>query len=121
MQTVSIVGIGRAGGALAVALGRSDVLVERLIYRVDPPVGDWIDPEKLVAIDSVETIDSGILLIGTADQDIRSTAETIAQMASLPAVALHLSGSLSSNELSSLKEMGVSVGSMHPLLSISEP
>ena len=121
MQTVSIVGIGRAGGALAIALGRAGVPIDHLIYRSGPQTAPWIDPQKLVAFDSIEAINSDILLIATADQDIRSTAETIAEMAGLPRVALHLSGSLSSSELSSLKEKGVAVGSMHPLVSISDP
>ncbi|MEQ1765403.1 MAG: DUF2520 domain-containing protein [Pyrinomonadaceae bacterium] len=121
MQTVSIVGIGRAGGALAIALDRAGVSIEQLIYHSGPPATTWIDAQKLATIGSVDAIDSDILLIATADQDIRPTAETIAKMAQLPAVVLHLSGSLSSNELSGLKEKNVAVGSMHPLVSISDP
>lgn len=120
MQSVTIVGIGRAGGALAIALDRVGVPVEKLIYRSDLPVVNSLDERKLAPFDSVEAIDSDILLIATADQDIRSTCQTLAQMARLPRVALHLSGSLSSNELSSLKEKNVAIGSMHPLVSISD-
>lgn len=113
--------MGRAGGALAIALDRSGVSVERLIYRSAPPVSPPLDPRKLIEIGSLDSVDSDILFIATGDQDIRETAETVSKMARLPRVALHLSGSLSSDELSSLKEFDVAVGSMHPLVSISDP
>jgi len=121
VQTVSIVGIGRAGGALAIALDRAGFQIDQLIYRADPPAESRLDSQKFVAVESVAAIDSDILLIATADQEIRTTAFILAQMARLPLVALHLSGSLSSNELWSLKKNGVAVGSMHPLVSISDP
>jgi len=112
--------MGRAGGALALALQRSGVPVEQLIYRTEPAAANGFDVQKLVSIDATEAIYSDILLIATSDQDIRSTAQSLAGSAELPAVALHLSGSLDSAELSSLKEEGVAVGSMHPLVSISD-
>lgn len=121
MQTVSIVGLGRAGGALSIALSRAGVHVDQLIYRAEATVASWLDPQKLAAIDSVDAIHSDILIVATADQDIRSTSEVLAQMADLPRVVLHLSGSLSSNELSTLKKKDVAIGSMHPLVSISDP
>ncbi len=122
MQTVSIVGLGRAGGALAIALGQAGVPIEELIYRSGAPTAArWLDPKKPVAIGSVDAIRSDVLIVATADQDIRPTSEVLGQMAELPRVALHLSGSLSSNELSSFKEKGVAIGSMHPLVSISDP
>lgn len=120
MQSVSIVGLGRAGGALAIALQRAGVPILQLIYRAEAPVEGWIDTQKLVAIESVGSIDSDIVIVATADQDIGSTADALAQIEKLPRVALHLSGSLSSDELISLKEKNVAVGSMHPLVSISD-
>ena len=120
MRSVSIVGIGRAGGALAIALDRAGVAVDQLVYRSQPPAIKGLDPRKLVSIDSLGAIDADILLIATADQDIRSVATALVGSARLPAIALHLSGSLDSTELSSLKDAGVEVGSMHPLVSISE-
>ncbi|MDI1243767.1 MAG: DUF2520 domain-containing protein [bacterium] len=121
MQTVSIVGLGRAGGALAIALDRAGVRIDYLIYRTDPPVAMSFDPQKLVRFESVNAIPSEILIIATADQDIRATAETLPKTTGLPRVVLHLSGSLSSDELSNLKESrDVAVGSMHPLIAISD-
>jgi len=120
VQSVSIVGIGRAGGALAIALDRAGVQIDQLIYRADAPVASWIAPQKLVAIGSVDSITSDILIVATADQDIRSTANALTQIATLPRIVLHLSGSLSSDELIRLEEMNIAVGSMHPLVSISD-
>ena len=120
MRSVSIVGIGRAGGALAIALDRGGVPIEQLIYRYKPPMIDGLDPRKLVPMDSLRAVSADVLIIATADQDIRSTTASIADSTRLPAVALHLSGSLDSSELSRLKSAGVNVGSMHPLVSISD-
>ena len=120
MRSVSILGIGRAGGALALALDRADVPIGKLIYRSDPPTEKGLDRQKLVLFDSIKSIESDVLLIATADQDIRSTAESLAQFSDLPSVVLHLSGSLSSDELSRLRVRNVAVGSMHPLVSISD-
>ncbi|HQU92981.1 MAG TPA: DUF2520 domain-containing protein [Pyrinomonadaceae bacterium] len=120
MRSVSILGIGRAGGALALALSRAGVPIDRLIYRADPPAADGLDRQRLVLFDSIDAIESDVLLIATADQDIRSTADSLAKFAKLPSVVLHLSGSLSSDELSILREKNAAVGSMHPLVSISD-
>ncbi|MEO5859255.1 MAG: Rossmann-like and DUF2520 domain-containing protein [Pyrinomonadaceae bacterium] len=120
MQSVSILGIGRAGGALAIALDRAGVPIKQLIYRSEQSVGSRYDLAKLVSIEDTEAIRSDVLIIATADQDIRSTAEGLVGFAELPAVSLHLSGSLDSAELSSLRSKGVAVGSMHPLVSISD-
>ena len=121
MRSVSIVGIGRAGGALAIALDRAAVPVDHLIYRSEPPTTKALDRNKLISFELLEAIGSDVLLVATADQDIRSAADAIAAIDELPPIALHLSGSLSSEELATLKGKNVAVGSMHPLVSISEP
>jgi len=121
VQSVSIVGIGRAGGALAIALNRAGIRIDKLIYRSHPPALHGVDPQKLAVLRTIEAIESDILLIATADQDIRSTAENLARIEKPPPIALHLSGSLSSDELVSLRDMNVAVGSLHPLVSISDP
>lgn len=120
MQTVSIVGIGRAGGAVAIALDRAGVRIEQLIYRHDAPILNWPEPHILAPIGAVDSIPGDVLIVATADQDIRSTAETLARMTRIPGVVLHLSGSLSSDELSNLRGKNAAIGSMHPLVSISD-
>ncbi len=67
--------------------------------------------------------DSDLILITTPDNDIAAVAEkltgTKTAKANLP-VVLHTSGSLSSDVLKPLWELGCAVGSMHPLASVSE-
>lgn len=119
MQTVTILGAGRAGGALAIAFSRAGLLLDRLIFRSEP-LELGIAIAQLQFID-LEAITSDILIIATPDPDIRKVAEQIAGLEVLPKVALHLSGSLSSDELEPLRKLKVGVGSMHPLVSISDP
>lgn len=119
MKTVSIIGIGRAGGALAIALERAGVSIVQLVYRSQFPGLPGVDVST-IRIDSLKAIDADIALICTQDPQIRPAAVHVAELERIPKVALHLSGSLSSSELDPLKSMGVAVGSMHPLASISD-
>jgi len=71
---------------------------------------------------------ASVLIIATPDDAISSVAEELALLlASSRAsqfrvrVVLHTSGALSSQVLSPLKQRGISVGSIHPLVSISDP
>lgn len=120
MESISILGLGRVGGALAIALRRASINVDPLIYRVSEPEGLAYDGARLIAFAELSGIDSDVLVIATADPEIRPTSRLISELRELPAVVLHLSGSLSSDELEDLKTKGVAVGSMHPLVSISE-
>ena len=120
MQTVTILGIGRAGGALSIAFSRAGIKLDRLIYRSTP----FSLPElkiDSVPFSKVDSIVSDILIIATPDPEISLVASRISEFQHLPKIALHLSGSLSSSELEPLRAKGVSVGSMHPLVSISDP
>lgn len=118
MHSVSILGAGRAGVALALALSRAGFPISQLIYRSKSP-----DVPGLTAVEfgAVDSIVGELLIIATGDPEIRGAAEALADSASLPTTALHLSGSLSSSELAALQDKGVQVGSMHPLVSISDP
>jgi predicted short-subunit dehydrogenase-like oxidoreductase (DUF2520 family) len=123
MPSVSIIGPGRLGSALALALARAGYDVQQLVFRRSPPgdrllAGFNIKPGVL-DFASVATIASDIVLITTQDTEIRSVAESIAGKTS--AVVLHTSGSLSSDILESLRLSGCEIGSLHPLLSISDP
>lgn len=64
---------------------------------------------------------SGLLFITTPDDLIEETAGRLAAQPALKTrVALHASGALSSEALAPLRARGFSVGSMHPLASVSE-
>ncbi|MBX3290795.1 MAG: DUF2520 domain-containing protein [Acidobacteria bacterium] len=127
MRRVTVVGLGRIGGALALALDRkgfqiTNVVVrdtqtgasvlERLALRSNPSVLSW---------PITEIIDTDILILSVRDPEIRGVAENLAARVSEVKVALHTSGSLPSTEMESLSAAGLSIGSLHPLVSVSDP
>jgi len=133
--TVAIVGAGRLGSALALALDSCGYQVAALVSRSrsrarraarrltnsHPPALSAAELDRLPAAD--------LLIIATPDDQIEATAARLA--ASLdgdrfsrprtPRVALHASGALSSDHLSPLRARGYAVGSLHPLVSVSDP
>jgi predicted short-subunit dehydrogenase-like oxidoreductase (DUF2520 family) len=126
MQSVSIIGVGRIGGALAIALSRRGFVIDRLVHRDDstikrilPLLPKSVRAERPTA--DLVTIDSDILIIATADPDIESVSRAIAKRLKPGRIVLHTSGSLSSDVLSSLASDGHFTGSIHPLISISDP
>ncbi len=103
MPSVTIIGIGRVGGALEIAFRGSEYRVESLIARGDP----------------VERVDSDLVIISTPEGQIAKVARSLAEKIEGTPVVLHTSGALSSGELSVLAQAGCAIGSMHPLVSIS--
>jgi predicted short-subunit dehydrogenase-like oxidoreductase (DUF2520 family) len=125
MPRISILGVGRVGGALGVALSRKGVVVSDLIFRSPGSLAEVIHeihptPHTYSSVDDLK-LDSDILLIATGDSEIANVAEHLASVSALPPVVLHTSGSLGVEVLGSLRERGCVLGSMHPLLSISDP
>ncbi|MBP9665012.1 MAG: DUF2520 domain-containing protein [Pyrinomonadaceae bacterium] len=113
MVTVSIVGIGRVGGALDLALRAAKYDVQNLIGK--EPTG------RITTVDMAGTIESDVVLITTQDSEISDAAASIEPLVAGSPVVLHTSGALPSSILSPLRERGCAVGSMHPLVSISRP
>jgi predicted short-subunit dehydrogenase-like oxidoreductase (DUF2520 family) len=125
VRGVSIIGVGRVGGALAIALDRSGVPISTLVYR-SPENVQRVTPllshkPELVSWDRFSGIDTEVVIIASADPEIHSIANRISAFERRPPVTLHTSGSLSSEALQSLRSAGAFVGSMHPLVSISDP
>ncbi|HLA94810.1 MAG TPA: Rossmann-like and DUF2520 domain-containing protein [Pyrinomonadaceae bacterium] len=125
MRTVSIIGVGRVGGALAIALDRAGFAVDTLVYRSTEAIGNVTSllsrQPKLSSWENLLEIDSEVLIIASGDPEIAVIAEKIAGFDKRPVVAFHTSGSLSSDILSPLRDKGVYSGSIHPLVSISDP
>lgn len=114
-------GIGRAGGALALAFARAGLFVDLLIHR-DPAIAERLGIRaKLVSADAIPDIDSDVIVIATGDPDIETAARILTRRVSRTPVVLHTSGSLSSAVLHDLAKIGCPTGSMHPLVSISDP
>lgn len=125
MQSVSIIGIGRLGGALALALARAEYRIDSLVYRnpaVAAAVAANISPGPVLSSAYEDRkIDSDIVFITTSDPDIAAAAGSLSARLEHPATVFHCSGSLSSEVLSGLRRRGCSVGSIHPLISVSDP
>ena len=125
MPSIAIVGVGRLGGALAIALSRRGYFVHTLVQRIPAnahAIFRHLDPPPtLTDISDEAAIDSEIVLITTPDPEIREAAARIAKRLREDSIVLHTSGSLSSDILADLRSNGASVGSLHPLVSISDP
>jgi predicted short-subunit dehydrogenase-like oxidoreductase (DUF2520 family) len=115
--TVSIIGLGRMGQAMAIALDSAGYSLRTLVGR---PVGGGLGKA-----DELEHLPAGdLILITTPDDAIAGVAERLAACETgrtrRPTV-LHTSGALSSEVLSPLAQAGFHTGSFHPLVSVSEP
>lgn len=123
---VSIIGAGRLGTALALALTARGYpvrsLVARQIKNARKAAAVLDDKPKAYAANQIHLLpQADLFLISTPDDQI---AKVAAQLASLDydlrPVVLHTSGALSSEVLSPLRAKGWSTGSVHPLISVSD-
>ncbi|MDT4955289.1 MAG: hypothetical protein QOJ02_3427 [Acidobacteriota bacterium] len=136
--TISIIGAGRMGTALALALASRGYPIEAVAARRKSHAracAEMIGTQPLILSSAQlgQLPSSDILFITTPDDAIESTASQLAAIMKSRVVkmkeekgrskrtALHASGALSSSSLRSLREVGFSTGSMHPLISVSDP
>ncbi len=126
---VSIVGSGRLGTALAIVLSKSGYRIEAVVAR-DPSharraaalTGNTT--QGLGAASLSRLPNSKVLIISTPDDSIAKVAQSLADVTIRSArgrIALHTSGALSSAVLAPLANVGFHVGSLHPLVSVSDP
>ncbi|HKV35973.1 MAG TPA: Rossmann-like and DUF2520 domain-containing protein [Pyrinomonadaceae bacterium] len=123
---VSIIGTGRLGTTLAVALKTSGYpirsLVARRLQSARKAAALLDDKPAAFAANQIGSLPQSDLVLITAPDD--QIARVAAQLATLnydptPTV-LHTSGALSSEVLLPLREKGWSTGSVHPLISVSD-
>lgn len=105
MISVSIIGVGRVGGALALALPKDKYTVDNLIGREE----------------TAGEISSDVVFITTQDSEIVAVAETLVGKLKPDTLVFHTSGSNPSSILDALKDAGCKTGSIHPLVSVSSP
>ncbi len=123
---ITIVGPGRLGSALAMALHQAGYAIDQIVSRDLP---DSLRRARLVA----KKLGGGrafafpradfsakVIWICVGDGAIRQCAESLAQ--SYPAIwkgktVLHSSGALASDELDPLRRLGALVASVHPMMS----
>lgn len=125
MVSVSIIGVGRVGGALALSLPPEKYVVENLVQRGKSEakaIAARLAPSpNVVLTDDLREISSDIIFITTQDGCIHETAAALTGKLANGSIVYHTSGALASTVLNDLKTAGSSVGSIHPLVSISEP
>jgi predicted short-subunit dehydrogenase-like oxidoreductase (DUF2520 family) len=129
--TVSIIGAGRLGQALAIALQSSGYPIMALVARHRQKAEKAaalltytkLQPQVLAANQLMNLGRTELILIATPDDAIAKTARILAGLfqGQQGRTVLHTSGALSSAVLSPLAEKGFYTGSMHPLVSISDP
>jgi len=122
---ISIIGIGRLGGALAIALAEKGFEIENLIVRAETEnarkISELITPKpRILKSSELAEISSDAIFITTQDAKIKTVAENLARQLKIKPTVFHASGSLSSEILVKLKNVGCSVASLHPLASISD-
>lgn len=140
---LAIIGAGRLGTALGLALKASGYKIEivaaarstsaRKAAKLFGPGTLALAANQLAGLSGEKLARfhrCAVVLIATPDDRIESTALQLAgiskpqsaSQALLPRrrVALHTSGALTSNVLKPMREAGFAVGSLHPLVSISD-
>jgi predicted short-subunit dehydrogenase-like oxidoreductase (DUF2520 family) len=127
--SVSIIGAGRLGTALALALDALDgyiieAVAARRLSQARRAAGLLrVRPKALAAAELNLLPPTDLLFITTRDDAIAATAAQLARVFSPQLqqrhIAFHMSGALSSEILRPLGRVGFHTGSMHPLISIS--
>lgn len=120
---VSIVGTGRLGTALAIALAREGYTIRALVTRRSAAF--LKGSSRIMAVKELADLPAPeLLLIATPDDQIAKVAQTLAKLdwdTDWVKTVLHTSGALSASVLTPLREKEWSTGSLHPLVSVSEP
>ena len=126
---VSIIGTGRLGTTLAVALARKGYPIRSLVARraqsarrAASLLGRLLDSDvQVLGAKQVRSLRaSDVFLITTPDDQIAGVAEELSRLTFSNATALHTSGALSAEALAPLREKGWNTGSIHPLVSVSD-
>jgi predicted short-subunit dehydrogenase-like oxidoreductase (DUF2520 family) len=127
-QSVAIIGAGRLGTALAIALARHHYLITTLvgtrIARTKKSAALFDAAVRVLAEKDISKIEpADLIFVTTPDDQIESLAKALSlakvDEGNLPTV-FHTSGALSSSVLSDLSKRGWQTGSMHPLVSVSD-
>ena len=125
MRKISIIGVGRLGGALAIALSKKGFVIENLIVKTAETaqrIAGIIEPKpRIAALAELSEISSEVVFVTTQDFEIETIAESLAEkLQNSKPFVFHTSGSLSSEVLAPLRQIGCPTGSIHPLVSVSD-
>jgi predicted short-subunit dehydrogenase-like oxidoreductase (DUF2520 family) len=122
---LTVIGVGRLGGAIALALSRNGYTISQLVTRnagQANQIADLIEPRpKVLTLEHFDGILSDVIFICTQDSEIAPIGEILAEKLEQMPLVFHTSGALSSDVLSPLQKLGCEVASFHPLVSVSDP
>ncbi len=134
--TITIVGIGSLGSALALALRGAGFRVKELIARDSSAslrrakrIASRVGARATIL--RASALDSDLIWICVPDREIRNVALEISRRlsalemhtrgkASPLRFAFHSSGALDSSELDALRQHGIAIASVHPLMTFVE-
>jgi len=119
VPSVGIVGPGRAGLGLALALRRARITVVGVHGRREVPVPPGV---KLTVGGTPPWIgQAGVVVLAVGDDALAACVADLARAAAIVPgrVVLHLSGVLTSDVLAPLGALGARTGSMHPLIAFA--
>jgi predicted short-subunit dehydrogenase-like oxidoreductase (DUF2520 family) len=130
--SVSIIGPGRLGRAFCIALSDSGYAIKTLVARravlAEEAAALFSSDDARIEALGVNQLarmtPTQLILITTPDDAVEGTAQKLAAAdlgTSRGRIVLHTSGALSSAALAPLAEVGFHTGSLHPLVSVSEP
>lgn len=122
---VSVIGAGRLGTSLAVALSQAGYEIAAVVCRSSRTArraAKLIGSSVPLTRDRLNELPpSELILIATPDDEIANVASALASVRVIEgATVLHTSGALSSTVLKPLRAKGAHTGSLHPLVSISD-
>ncbi len=117
--SVTIVGPGSLGGALAIALHEAGYALDELVYRRDAERAGTIARRCGTVAVSVgrATFRSNLVWLCVGDAEIAKVAGALTDCEWKKKLAFHASGALTSDELGPLKKKGAVVASVHPMMS----
>lgn len=123
MNKVSIIGVGRMGGALALALSQKGYSIENLVAKNPQKIKQILkklpSSTKILKPPELEKINSSeIIFITTQDDKISEVVSSLSEKLAPRKTIFHTSGSLSSKVLSPLRDCYTA--SIHPLISVSD-
>ncbi len=125
MLDVCVIGVGKLGGALAIALSNAGHNVSEFVVRNKTIAAKIrrtsIPSVRVTSIKKIKSLEATVVLITADDSEIKSVSEAISPFIGRNHFVFHTSGALSSAILEGLRKHGASVGSIHPLTSISDP
>jgi predicted short-subunit dehydrogenase-like oxidoreductase (DUF2520 family) len=117
---IALVGPGRLGSALALALAAAGYRIREIISRdtSSAPVRKLsLDVKAKLANFERAELDADLVWFCVPDREIASAANKIAPLTSWKRkVAFHSSGATASDELDALRRRGAAVASVHPLM-----